>query len=259
MQAGSGSSPAPWTAASLGGASKAQLLQWLQQRASADFLRRFSLAGSPTAARLKKLKAADLQAAYLCWLQEGSDTGQPSPQQPESQEQQQQQQPQLSPRPEQTPAEARADRLRQVRAQALARRKQQPAPEPEPEPPSAAAELARRQAEADEAMRALLEEEEQTAPQRQRGRGKGRGKAAAGPAKVSAKRLVKLSKAMSYLLRHGAAEAGLAMQPGGHVELRALLMQPTLRGCTVEEVETIVATNDKQRFALKTDADGVQV
>eukprot|EP01046_Picozoa_sp_COSAG06_P075669 COSAG06_NODE_23758_length_682_cov_1.562607_1_plen_164_part_10 len=164
MQAESSSSPAPWTPASVGGASKAQLLQWLQQRASADFLRRFSLAGSPTAARLKKLKAADLQAAYLCWLQEGSDTGQSSPQQPESQEQQQQQ-PQLSPRPEQTPAEARADRLRQVRAQALARRKQQqpaPEPEPEPEPPSAAAELARRQAEADEAMRALLEEEEQT-------------------------------------------------------------------------------------------------
>ena len=184
MQADSSSSSAPWTPASVGGASKAQLLQWLQQRASADFLRRFSLAGSPTAARLKKLKAADLQAAYLCWLQEGSDKGQSSPQQPESQEQQQQQ-PQPSPRPEQTPAEARADRLRQVRAQALARRRQQPAPEPEPEPPSAAAELARRQAEADEAMRALLEEEEQTAPKRQRGRGKGRGKAAAAPAKVS--------------------------------------------------------------------------
>lgn len=67
---------------------------------------------------------------------------------------------------------------------------------------------------------------------------------------------VALSKKLSYLLRHGAAEAGLAMQPDGFVLLSELLALPQMRRATTAEVREVVATNDKQRFMLRDDPDG---
>ena len=162
-------------------------------------------------------------------------------------------------------AAARADRLRQVRAQALAKTQQskkvsEPEPESEQQPPAAdvAAELGWQQAAlADEAIRALVEEED-ASTQKQKGKG-GKGGKKPKPPQPSAKRQVKVSKAMSYLLRHGAADADIKMRADGYVELTALLAHKSLRGCTVAEAVSIVATNDKKRFALQTDpATGVQ-
>jgi 2'-phosphotransferase len=139
----------------------------------------------------------------------------------------------------------------------------------EPEQPSAteaeteaaAEELARLQAQADEAMRALLAEEDALARPRKGKRGKGVAASASAqrPALSGQQRQVKFSKAMSYLLRHGAADAGLEMRPDGYVELRALLEHKSLRGCAVDEAIAIVSSNDKQRFSLQADsATGIQ-
>lgn len=173
-------------------------------------------------------------------------------------------------------ATARADRLREARARAIAKNKgqavekingelcvevpdrTQPQSTDERESQKVAAE-----ARADEAMKALLAEEE-ISDQTQKGRKGKRGKGKGGNAEVerprlSAKRQAKISRAMSYLLRHGATTAGLEMRPDGYVELTSLLVHKSLRGCTVDEAVAVVSTNDKQRFALHTDAaTGIQ-
>jgi hypothetical protein len=71
-----------------------------------------------------------------------------------------------------------------------------------------------------------------------------------------------LSKKLSYLLRHGAEEAGLGMQPDGFVLLAELLALPQMRPrhdartatATAAEVRQ-VAANDPRRFTLR-DAPG---
>uniref|UniRef100_A0A8C8DZP5 2'-phosphotransferase n=1 Tax=Oryzias sinensis TaxID=183150 RepID=A0A8C8DZP5_9TELE len=74
-----------------------------------------------------------------------------------------------------------------------------------------------------------------------RGREKGQGK----------DRDVHLSKAMSYALRHGAKQLGLQMSTDGFLFVEDLLAHPQFCSYTVEDVERVVATNDKQRFKLR--------
>ncbi|CAK6449673.1 unnamed protein product [Pipistrellus nathusii] len=62
---------------------------------------------------------------------------------------------------------------------------------------------------------------------------------------------VQLSKALSYALRHGALALGLPLGAGGFVPLRALLQLPQFRGFSAEDVQRVVDTNAKQRFALQ--------
>lgn len=62
---------------------------------------------------------------------------------------------------------------------------------------------------------------------------------------------VQLSKALSYALRHGALALGLPLGPGGFVPLRTLLQLPQFRGFSAEDVQRVVDTNEKQRFALR--------
>ena len=57
-----------------------------------------------------------------------------------------------------------------------------------------------------------------------------------------------LSRRLSYLLRHAPGEAGLALEPGGWVPLAPLLAH---LGVTREQVERVVATNNKRRFSLE--------
>jgi putative RNA 2'-phosphotransferase len=66
---------------------------------------------------------------------------------------------------------------------------------------------------------------------------------------------VRLSKFLSLVLRHEPHKAGLTLDSAGWVEVEALL-----RGCaaagvaiTRDELETIVAQSDKQRFAFSED------
>lgn len=66
---------------------------------------------------------------------------------------------------------------------------------------------------------------------------------------------LKLSKLMSYGLRHRPDELGLELDPQGWVSVDALLAGLRARGKRVEraDVERIVATNDKKRFAFSED------
>ncbi|XP_053416660.1 tRNA 2'-phosphotransferase 1 isoform X3 [Nycticebus coucang] len=62
---------------------------------------------------------------------------------------------------------------------------------------------------------------------------------------------VQLSKALSYVLRHGALKLGLPMGADGFVPLGALLQLPQFHSFSVEDVQRVVDTNGKQRFALQ--------
>lgn len=63
---------------------------------------------------------------------------------------------------------------------------------------------------------------------------------------------VQLSKALSYLLRHGAAKEGLQMTEG-FVFVDDLLKLRQFQRYSEDDVRTVVADNDKQRFALRDD------
>ncbi|XP_019500866.1 PREDICTED: tRNA 2'-phosphotransferase 1 isoform X1 [Hipposideros armiger] len=62
---------------------------------------------------------------------------------------------------------------------------------------------------------------------------------------------VQLSKALSYALRHGALKLGLPMGADGFVPLGALLQLPQFHSFSAEDVQRVVDTSGKQRFALK--------
>ncbi|XP_026213189.1 tRNA 2'-phosphotransferase 1 isoform X3 [Anabas testudineus] len=62
---------------------------------------------------------------------------------------------------------------------------------------------------------------------------------------------VHLSKSMSYALRHGANKMGLLMGTDGFLFVEELLAHPQFRSYSLEDVERVVATNDKQRFKLR--------
>ncbi|KAM8732878.1 tRNA 2'-phosphotransferase 1 isoform 2-T2 [Acanthopagrus schlegelii] len=62
---------------------------------------------------------------------------------------------------------------------------------------------------------------------------------------------VRLSKSMSFALRHGASQMGLQMGTDGFLFVEELLAHPQFHSYTLEDVERVVATNDKQRFKLR--------
>ncbi|XP_026185493.1 tRNA 2'-phosphotransferase 1 isoform X1 [Mastacembelus armatus] len=67
---------------------------------------------------------------------------------------------------------------------------------------------------------------------------------------------VSLSKSMSYALRHGANQMDLEMGTAlthidGFLFVEELLAHPQFRSYTLEDVERVVAANDKQRFKLR--------
>src|SRR5436305_5608925 len=66
-------------------------------------------------------------------------------------------------------------------------------------------------------------------------------------------REVTVSKAMSWLLRHGAAKEHIAMDGQGYVKVDDLLKWHKLKalGVGMEELVEVVEGNDKKRFALK--------
>lgn len=61
-----------------------------------------------------------------------------------------------------------------------------------------------------------------------------------------------ISKALSWLLRHGAVKEGLSISADGFVDVTEVLQHKSLRGrCGVGDIEHIVTHNDKQRFCLR--------
>ncbi|HLY27443.1 MAG TPA: RNA 2'-phosphotransferase [Aggregatilineales bacterium] len=66
------------------------------------------------------------------------------------------------------------------------------------------------------------------------------------------KRRVKLSKYLSKVLRHDPSKLGLSLAPGGWVEIDDLLAACARNQFEITrlELEEVVATSDKQRFAI---------
>lgn len=69
------------------------------------------------------------------------------------------------------------------------------------------------------------------------------------------KKEIALSKAMSWLLRHGIVEKGLAMDVAGFIPVADMLALPEFASYTFDQIKLVVDTNDKKRFLLveKTD------
>jgi putative RNA 2'-phosphotransferase len=69
---------------------------------------------------------------------------------------------------------------------------------------------------------------------------------------MNPKRLVHVSKFLSRHLRHAPADIGLSLEPGGWVTVNDLLAGCQRAGLplTRGDLEEVVATNDKQRFAF---------
>lgn len=70
--------------------------------------------------------------------------------------------------------------------------------------------------------------------------------------------LVKISKTMSWILRHGLNELGLIPDELGRIPIDTLLEQEQMKsiGATKELVFQVIETNDKQRFRLD-DINGI--
>jgi 2'-phosphotransferase len=68
------------------------------------------------------------------------------------------------------------------------------------------------------------------------------------------RRLVSISKTLSWCLRHGIAKLGLNMDSEGYVRLDDIMVHPEvdLKGATIEEVQSVVDNNDKKRFSMIT-------
>jgi 2'-phosphotransferase len=64
------------------------------------------------------------------------------------------------------------------------------------------------------------------------------------------KNLKSLSHKLSLGLRHKAVELGWSMTPDGYVPVDQVLQHSLFRGYTRQDIETVVETNDKQRFHL---------
>ncbi|KAI4904172.1 hypothetical protein NFI96_013828 [Prochilodus magdalenae] len=62
---------------------------------------------------------------------------------------------------------------------------------------------------------------------------------------------VRLSKSLSYALRHGASKMGLHMSSDGFIFVDELLAHQQFSSFSLEDLERVVATNDKQRFKLQ--------
>lgn len=63
---------------------------------------------------------------------------------------------------------------------------------------------------------------------------------------------MRLSKSLSYVLRHGASKMGLQMSSDGFVYVDELLAHQQFRSFSLEDVQQVVATNEKQRFKFQT-------
>lgn len=71
------------------------------------------------------------------------------------------------------------------------------------------------------------------------------------------KRDIQISKALSYLLRHGAVKEKLPMDNNGYIAISTLLGHNRLKThkCTREDLERVVANNDKKRFVINAQND----
>lgn len=64
---------------------------------------------------------------------------------------------------------------------------------------------------------------------------------------------VKVSKALAYILRHGGKDEGIEFDDEGYAKVNDLLKNYRFKNMnvTLNDIQSIVQTNDKQRFQLK--------
>ncbi|KAK9329480.1 KptA family-domain-containing protein [Lipomyces starkeyi] len=62
---------------------------------------------------------------------------------------------------------------------------------------------------------------------------------------------VKLSKSLSYILRHGPAKEKLPIQQDGYMNVMQLLNHPRLKGIKFTDIRRVVDSNSKNRFKLE--------
>lgn len=76
------------------------------------------------------------------------------------------------------------------------------------------------------------------------------------PLPEAEKRDVRISKSLSYLLRHGAVKEGLTIDESGYVTLDQLLNHNRLKTnkVTLDDIQRVVTNNNKQRFSLVQDS-----
>ncbi|RAJ44062.1 putative RNA 2'-phosphotransferase [Kitasatospora sp. SolWspMP-SS2h] len=74
------------------------------------------------------------------------------------------------------------------------------------------------------------------------------------------KRTVKASRTLSRILRHDPGSVGVALDPAGWVEVDALLAALGRHGRPLSraELDHVVATNDKRRFAYSADGRSIR-
>jgi len=73
---------------------------------------------------------------------------------------------------------------------------------------------------------------------------------------------VRISKTLSWLLRHGAQKEGLAIRKDGYIKVTDLLEHPKLKsqGLNLDGVKAIVKADSKQRYDLKLESsDGIKL
>ncbi|ESP03082.1 hypothetical protein LOTGIDRAFT_110702, partial [Lottia gigantea] len=65
----------------------------------------------------------------------------------------------------------------------------------------------------------------------------------------------KLSKSLSWLLRHGAEKEGFKYLPGGFLYVDEVLKKDQFKNYTEDDIKHVVAVNEKNRFAIKDDRE----
>ena len=63
-----------------------------------------------------------------------------------------------------------------------------------------------------------------------------------------------MCRKLSYMLRHGASLAGLHIRPDGFIKVNDLLSHKDFRSFSVDSLQTIVVTDDKNRYKLIKDS-----
>ncbi|ESO02430.1 hypothetical protein HELRODRAFT_161701 [Helobdella robusta] len=68
--------------------------------------------------------------------------------------------------------------------------------------------------------------------------------------------LIKISKRLSWLLRHGAHKSGVLMTTDGYVYIDEILALESFKNVKLDQIKEIVDTNEKKRFVLNKDCEG---
>jgi putative RNA 2'-phosphotransferase len=69
------------------------------------------------------------------------------------------------------------------------------------------------------------------------------------------KRLTRISKYLSFILKHNPESIGMQLDPEGWLNVDQLITNANSNGksITLEQLREVVASNDQQRFALSDD------